>query len=339
MIGRIYRLMDTKRIERIQREVKFRSGDVLVQPDYLSICAADQRYYFGRRDREILNRKLPMALIHEATATVMYDYDNRLPHGSKVVLIPLIVNETERRIKANYNAHNRFMSSDTDGFMRDILSLPASSVVPIQSEYSVVFAFSELVSVAINALDTFERVRLSDADTFGIWGDGNLGYIVALTIRHFYPHAKIYVFGKNPRKLQHFSFADGTCFSDSLPAGLELSHCFECVGGKNSGAVLAQMVKMISPQGCINLLGVSDDPIPASTRTILEKGLILTGNSRSNSEDMWKAVALIQENSVYRKYLGMLISDILTVKNENDMIHAFEQSSLNDFKTVMKWEV
>lgn len=74
MIGRIYRLIDTKRIEMKQREIPFHGDTVLVRPEYMSICAADQRYYLGQRRKEVLREKLPMALIHEATGTVIRDF-------------------------------------------------------------------------------------------------------------------------------------------------------------------------------------------------------------------------------------------------------------------------
>ncbi len=339
MIGRIYRLMDMKRIEMVQREIFFNADDIIVRPDYLSICAADQRYYFGQRSRKVLDEKLPMALIHEATATVMYDPSGCFPKGSSVVLIPLIEEAFANGIKANYNPQNRFSSSGSDGFMRDMISIPRNRVIPIDRNDSKTFVFSELISVVINALDTFEKNRIINTDKIGVWGDGNMGFIVSLVLHCLYPDAEIYVFGKSMRKLQHFSFVKKTFVIDRIPEDITVNHCFECVGGKNSEQAIEQMIDIISPQGCINLLGVSENPVSVNTRFVLEKGLILIGSSRSNSDDMKKAVKLISENAVCRKYLKMLISEIIVVHDENDMIHAFEQSTLNDFKTVMKWEV
>lgn len=339
MIGHIYRLMDIKRIERIQREIIFSDNDVIVKPDYLSICAADQRYYFGRRSREILDSKLPMALIHEATATVMYDKSNTVPRGSKAVLLPLTENASSYNIKPNYNPANSFASSGTDGFMQDIISIPRDRILPIKQKYSAVYVFAEILSVAINAIDAFEKARKTKADCFGIWGDGSVGYVMGLALRLYYPDAKIYVFGKTLRKLQHFSFADKTYTIDRIPSGLVPDHCFECVGGENSEAAMQQIIDMVSPQGCINLLGVCETPVAIRTRAILDKGLILIGNSRSSKVDFEKAMGLIDDNRMCRSYLNMLISQLIEVRGETDIISAFEQSSLNDFKTVMKWEV
>lgn len=339
MIGRLYRLMDMKRIEMVQREICFGAEDIIVSPDYLSICAADQRYYFGQRSRKVMDEKLPMALIHEATATVMYDPSGRLQKGSSVVLIPLIEEVLTEGIKSNYNPKNKFASSGSDGFMRDMIAISNSRVIPINKNDSKVFVFSELISVVINALEAFEKCRVTNTDKIGVWGDGNIGFIVSLVIHCLYPDAEIYVFGKSLRKLQHFSFVKKTFLIDRIPEDITVDHCFECVGGKNSEQALEQMIDIISPQGCITLLGVSENPVTLNTRLVLEKGLILIGNSRSNSDDIRKAVKLISENEMCRTYLKILISEIIVIHNENDMIHAFEQSTLNDFKTVMKWEV
>jgi ribitol-5-phosphate 2-dehydrogenase len=340
MIGRIYRLMDAKRIEMIQREVSFNNEDeILVKPDFMSICAADKRYFFGKRHLEILSSKLPLALIHEATATVLYDKSGKLPTDSKVVLMPLIDEGQNSGIKTNYNPENQFMSSDIDGFMRDFIAVPHNRVIHVPDNYSAIYVFSEMVSVVINMLDAFEKSRVTAVQTVGVWGDGSMGYVVSLVLRCLYPNIKIIVFGKNLRKLQRFSFVNKTYNINEVPPSLNVDHCFECVGGKSSEAAVEQILNVINPQGCVSLLGVSEEAVSVSTRIVLEKGLKLIGNNRSDSEDFRKAVALIRDNEICKKYLEILISERIAVKNERDMAYAFEQSSINDFKTVIKWEV
>jgi ribitol-5-phosphate 2-dehydrogenase len=39
----------------------------------MSICAADQRYYTGSRDENVLSKKLPMSLIHEGVGEVVFN--------------------------------------------------------------------------------------------------------------------------------------------------------------------------------------------------------------------------------------------------------------------------
>lgn len=337
MINRIYRLMDTKRIEMVQREVEFCGDIVIATPDFISVCAADQRYYQGKRKREILRSKLPMALIHEATATVMYDAGGRYQPGSKIVLVPLVPPKKQSGIKANYDRNSVFMSSGSDGFMQDYVTIMQDEVVPIDGEYSTIYVFSELLSVIFNALEAFDRVCVTDQSSFGIWGDGSVGYITCLVIRCLFPNATIYAFGKTMKKLQRFSFADEIFYIDDVPKGLRINHCFECVGGRGSESALRQIVELIAPQGCVSMLGVSEEEIPINTRAVLDKGLKLLGSSRSATEDFVKAVDLIKNSKMCRNYLETLISEVIDIHCESDITRLFEQDILNDFKTVGRW--
>lgn len=339
MINRIYRLMDTKRIEMVLREVPFPQKGVLVQPDYMSICAADQRYYFGKRKRTILKQKLPMALIHEATGIVLYDFGNELTAGTKVVLIPLEPSAEHSDIKENYRPESRFLSSGADGFMQDMVVLPRNRIIPVQDDYSVIYVFSELVSVAMNALEAFEQTRMTKPDSFGVWGDGSMGYVTSLMLKCLYPNSEIYAFGKTARKLQRFSFVKKAFYIDNIPKGFHVNHCFECVGNIGSEDAIKQIIDVISPQGCVNLLGVSEDDIVINTREILSKGLRIIGNSRSDVNDFNKAVSMIRENELCRTYLRTLISEIIEITDEKDISRAFEQDMLNDFKTVLRWRM
>lgn len=337
MINRIYRLMDTKRIEMVQREVDFCDRAVITKPEFVSVCAADQRYYQGKRKREILNSKLPMALIHEATATIMYDSDGKLKPGAKAVLIPLIPPGEKSDVRANYDENSEFMSSGRDGFLCDFVTSPPERLIPIPDDYSVIYVFSELISVVFNALDAFEKACVTEKSSFGVWGDGNMGFITSLVLRCVYPESKLYVFGKTARKLQRFSFADEVFYIDDVPKNITIYNCFECAGGIGSETAIRQIIEMISRQGCISLLGVSEEEVSVNTRSVLDKGLKLLGSSRSCAEDFNKAVELVNSSSICKKYLETIISEIIEVRNESDISKLFEQDILNDFKTVGKW--
>jgi ribitol-5-phosphate 2-dehydrogenase len=332
--------MDTKHIEMKQREITIEADTILVRPEYMAICAADQRYYLGQRRKEVLRKKLPMALIHEATGTVVRDFGGTYPTGAKVVLIPLEAGTlADSEIKGNYRADSRFAASSADGFMRDIIAIKRDRLLPIVGDYSIIWVFTEIMSVALGAIKAFEAARQTKADSFGVWGDGSMGFVTALALRGKYPQAKIIVFGKTARKLSKFSFAMSTHYVDSVPDELTVSHAFECVGGKKSEEALRQIIEMIAPQGVVNLLGVSENAVEINTRRVLDKGLKLVGNSRSDKSDFEEAAELIRENETCRRYISLLISEIVEIKNDDDIPHAFEQDVLNDFKTVIKWAI
>ena len=89
MINIIYRLKSPKFFEEAIDEVEL--DGVIVRPTYLSICQADQRYYQGSRPSDILSKKLPMALIHEAVGEVVYD--NGIDDEAKFETLKKYLNE------------------------------------------------------------------------------------------------------------------------------------------------------------------------------------------------------------------------------------------------------
>ena len=64
MLNSVYQLISPKIISIKYQDISF-DDEVLVRPNYLALCHADQRYYQGKRDAKVLRKKLPMALIHE----------------------------------------------------------------------------------------------------------------------------------------------------------------------------------------------------------------------------------------------------------------------------------
>ncbi len=335
MINRIYRLVGTKKIEVFQRELDI-SEMVVVKPDYLSICAADQRYYFGKRPKAILKKKLPMALIHEGIGTVVYDRTGTYKSGTKVVMIPNIPG-SDKSIKENYGTDSKFMSSSKDGFMQDFLKFPSNRLIKLPNDNKV-YVLCELMSVIFNAVDTMGDV-FQGRKTIGIWGDGKVGYASALILHYLFPECLIYVFGIHRKKLQYFSFVDCCYETDEIPSNLQLDICFECVGGMGSAEAIKQIIQYIKPQGSIALLGVSEQFVPINTRMILEKGLKITGCSRSGKVDFENAVKFLTESSYLRAYMENIISEVINIENISDIHNAFESDCINDFKTVMKWSI
>ena len=63
MINQAYRLHSPKQFRVVQVDEKIGSNDVIVKPTYLSICAADLRYYSGKRSLEVLKKKLQKVLL------------------------------------------------------------------------------------------------------------------------------------------------------------------------------------------------------------------------------------------------------------------------------------
>ena len=339
MINQIYQLVAPRQFEITYRNENIKSNKVIVRPLYLSICAADQRYYTGKRDERVLNKKLPMALTHEGVGEVVYDSQGIYNSGTKVVMVPNTPVEKDNIINENYLPSSKFRSSGYDGFMQDYVFMDHDRVVEIPEDLDMsVLSYSELVSVSWHAIQRFKNKSISKTNSFGIWGDGNLGYITAILLRNLYPEAKIYAFGKTDYKLSHFSFVDDIIYINNIPETLKIDHAFECVGGKGSQSAINQIIDLISPEGSIALLGVSEYPVEINTRLILEKGLTMIGSSRSGSKDFQNIVNIYIKNPDVVEKLSLLKGQEFEVRTIRDAINAFEADLSTSWgKTVIKW--
>lgn len=341
MINQVYRLVSPRQFEVAYKDRSFRSDYVVVRPTHLSICAADQRYYTGSRDKEVLAKKLPMALIHEGVGKVVRDPKGELATGTPVVMIPNTPVEEDEIVAENYLRSSKFRSSGYDGFMQDYVFLKRDRVVPLFPGINMnVAAFIELISVSMHAISRFEKKAHSRRQTFGIWGDGNLGFITSLILKKKYQNSRIIVFGKTPYKLDYFSFADDVYLIDQIPSTLYIDHAFECAGGIGSQYAIDQAIDHIHPEGTIGLLGVSENPVEINTRMVLEKGLTLIGSSRSGRVDFVNTVQFLEEHPDVLEYLEVLVGSVLTVRTIQDIVNAFEQDLTTSWgKTVMHWEI
>jgi len=342
MLNCVYRLVAPRVFEPVQVDVPASASCVYVRPTHLSICNADMRYYRGARSAQVLAEKLPMALIHEAIGVVVSDPTGTFKVGSTVVLLPNAPCETDEVIAENYLRSSKFCGSGFDGFMQELVVLPPQRVVALPDNVSMeVAAFTELVSVAAHAVARFDAIAHSRRARVGVWGDGNLGFIVSLLLKTWFPDTHVCVFGRNSYKMNDFTFVDETHLSYSVsPSAGALDHAFECCGGEGSVTAIDQIIDMVKPEATISLLGVSENPVSINTRMVLEKGLRLFGSSRSGRSDFIKAASLYDQHPEVPRYLESLVDNVFDVRAIADMSSAFEADlRKNAGKTIMKWNV
>jgi len=341
MINQVYRLVSPRQIEITYKDETIATDKVVVRPTHLSICAADQRYYTGTRGEEVMSKKLPMALIHEGVGVVAYDPEGKIEVGTKVVMVPNTPMETDDFVAENYLKSSKFRSSGYDGFMQDYVFLDRDRLVTLPDDINMdVAAFTELVTIAVHAIARFEQKSIKRRGTFGVWGDGSLGYITCLLLKKFYPTNKVIIFGKTDYKMNHFSFVDSTYNINNIPSDVEIDHAIECAGGKGSQYAINQIIDHIKPEGSICILGVSEYPIEVNTRMVLEKGLTIIGSSRSGAEDFKNTVEVYQRHPEVVDYLSTLIGEIHNVSSIKEIIKAFEADLSNSWgKTIMRWKI
>jgi ribitol-5-phosphate 2-dehydrogenase (NADP+) len=342
MINQVYRLVSARKFEITYKDRTINKGDrVVVRPTHLSICAADQRYYTGTRGKEAMAVKLPMALIHEGIGEVVYDPKGEYKPGTRVVMVPNTPVEQDEFIAENYLRSSKFRSSGFDGFMQDYVFLKRDRFVELPEHINPhVAAFTELITIAMHAITRFEAKAHERRQTFGVWGDGNLGYITALLLKKKFKGCKVIVAGKTTFKLDNFSFVDEVYNIDDIPANVKIDHAFECVGGKGSQYAINQIIDHIIPEGSISILGVSEYPVEINTRMVLEKGITLIGSSRSGTVDFQNTVDFLAENQDVVDYLETLIGSVHEINTIQDIIGAFEGDLTNSWgKTVMQWNI
>ncbi|ESL04686.1 GroES-like protein [Catonella morbi ATCC 51271] len=340
MLNTVYRLVAPRRFEVAFSDIElFKENQVIVRPQFLSICHADQRYYQGLRPADILAKKLPMALIHESIGVVVQSCADNVKVGDRVVMIPNTPVETDEYIAENYLRSSKFRASGFDGFMQDLVALDADRVVKLPEGIdNHVASFIELMSVSVHAILRFKSIALGRRDNIAIFGDGNLGFITGIFLKSMLPGSKLSIFGVNEDKLASFSFADNTYNVAGEIKGVSFDHAFECVGNAASGQAIENIIDFINPEGSISLLGVSEYPVPINTRMVLEKGLRLFGSSRSGLTDFNMTVDMLKENPWMVNYLSNIINNIVPVKDIADMNRAFELDIQKPGgKTIMEW--
>ncbi len=310
-------------------------GDILVRPKYLSICAADQRYFRGNRPPAVLAKKLPLALFHEAVGEVLDDPSGELQARTFCVLLPGGVDSAEN--ESNYRKGAFFRSSNADGFCQELMYLKRGEILPIQDAPAWIYVFSELMSVCCQALRQIEKVKnIPEGCSVGVWGDGAMAYMMALTVSQLKPTCRIIVFGKHDEKLLNFSFVykrinitDNTEFKNE-----DVDFAIECVGGSGAQNAIAQAVDRLIPTGTLLLMGVSENAPIVPTRLVLEKGLTLVGTSRSTRNDFRQAMKLISKQDVKNSLLK-IVSMRCSVSSASELIDVFNQDFYLPYKTII----
>lgn len=340
MLNTVYQLKRPRQFEVVFKEIELNADSLLVRPTHLSICNADQRYYQGTRPEEILNVKLPMALIHEGIGSVVYDPSGNFQTGDRVVMIPNLPVEQDAVIAENYLRSSRFRASGADGFLQEYVQTVPDRVLKLPERISPpVAAFTELVSVGYHALQRFLASAHSRMDEAAVWGDGNLGYITALLLHYLRPQTRLYVVGVHEEKLSYFTFADEVYLTTELKEDFAFDHGLECVGGSGAQSAISQIIAHIRPEGTIGLLGVSEEAVPVDTRMVLEKGLRLIGSSRSGRKDFAGLLDLYGKYPQIVSYLENIVGEEFRVRDIKDIRNAFEADIHKLMgKTVMIWD-
>lgn len=340
MLNQVFQLIRPRNISIKYEDISLNTKDkVYIKPAYIALCHADQRYFLGKREPHILAKKLPMALAHEACGVVVADPSNTFKIGQKVVMIPnQPPHASTTDFYENYLPGTTFRSSGYDGFMQEIVALSPDRVVPYQDIDDTVATITEFISVAMHAIDRFEKLAHPVRHSIAIIGDGSLAFVLASSLNYLYPSIELTIIGRNQEKLQLFNFATNTYLSTEIPQSLSFDHAFECCGGAGCEYAIDDIIKYIKPQGCVVLMGVSDNKVAVNTRDTLEKGLTIVGSSRSGRADFERAIKMLENKRIQNRFKNIIHEDKV-VRNIQDIYRVFETDLSTSFKTVFKWDM
>lgn len=357
MLSKGFKIVSPNTFEIYYEDVNIRADEALVKVDMAAICKADLRYFLGLRSERILGLKYPMRLLHEAVGTVIKDPTNTFKPGAVVVLVPnvtecsalkgegtcdLYEDVTKCPLKAegigeNYCTRAKFASSNIDGFSCEYLSFPVANLVPVEPQVPKEIAvFAELTSVAMAAL---RRVKDLDNKVIAVWGDGIVGYILTAVLKNI-TNSRVIAVGKHKEKLEKFTADQALQVGQPELKNLKVDIAFECVGGNGSELAINEIIDVINIGGEIVLTGVSERNVEINTRKILEKGIRLTGTTRSSIEDFRNSVKLMEEPK-YVRAIEKLIMDIRSIKDISDYYQVFEEEAENKAlgKNVMRFSI
>ena len=307
------------------------TDDILVRPRYLSICAADLRYFHGNRPPEVLAKVLPMALCHEAVGEVVRDPKGEIAPGTYCVLL---TGGMESLDASNiYENGAFFRSSNADGFCQELLSMKREELLPIFGKPEWAYVLTEPLSVCCQAIRRIASLYPDRSGMrFGIWGDGPMAYLMALALKNLKQDAFVTVFGKHEEKLINFSFVDKCCNEMNINDNIKIDIALECVGGENVHEVIDSAFQKLTPCGILVLMGVSEGHILVKTRTILEKGITIIGINRSIKKDFETAINMIDSTEI-KNSLRKIVSKFEYATNASDFTKIF--SCRNEFKQVI----
>lgn len=335
----VYSLISPGIIEEVSKKRDIPPGWVALQPSYASICHADLRYFAGLRRPEALEKKLPMALLHEGIGQVVLSHSDYFEVGDRVAVVPNIPEhifhtQKEATSPLNYSENNLFLGSGYDGLAQSILVHPEDCLVPLPNEIpDEIAVLSELSSVSQHAI-THIKTKLRQKEVkVALFGDGPVGYLTAALLHYIYhiPSERFIVFGASEEKLDHFTFVRTANVQhyDFVKSTEKFDILIECTGGKFSQRAINQAIDLAYPKADLVFMGVTEELVPINTRDILEKGITVHGSSRSTTLDFQEVIKAMK-NANYRNALQKILPEEMhTISNAEEFRQLMEDYCQN----------
>jgi len=320
-------------------------GHLLLKPVVAGICGSEMLYFKGEKEKEKLEKRLPMCLLHEGVAEVFdVGEETKIEAGAHVVVNPMIPCKecpACKNLGENLCQNSKYMAATADGLARTFFLYPEERVIPVPPGMGLEFAaLTEPLSVALNAFDASETKK---DETVAVIGDGTIGYLVALIVSSVggVPRENLYLIGVIDEKLSLAKDFASIVNSINEKEALEklkgkFDVAFEAVGGRAHGVTIREATDLLIPCGRCILLGISRGEVPIDVTKIVNKGLTFKGSVRSRMEHYVKVLELLK-NEEFRERVRRIISKkSFTIRKAEDLEEAFKYADTEEGEAKMK---
>jgi len=330
--------------ERIIRSVP--PGFLLLKPIVTGICGSEILYFKGEKEKEKLEKRLPMCLLHEGVAQIVEaGEDTKLNVGTYVIVNPMLpcgeCVACKLGIGENYCQNSKYMAATADGLSRTLFLYPESRVLPVPEGVDLeVAALSEPISIALNALEVAE---VSRDEKIAVIGDGPIGYLIALATSYVgkVPKEDLYLIGIIDQKLslaEDFANTLNSIREDEKINSLQqrFDVVFEAVGGRAQEITLDEAINLLRPGGRCVVLGLSGRKVPIDIAKVVNKGLTIRGSVRSRMDHFRQTIKLLRDIE-FREKVGRIISDKkFLIRSPEDLEAAFRYADTEEGEAKMK---
>jgi len=321
-------------------------GHLLLKPVVAGICGSEMLYFKGQKEKEKLEKRLPLCLLHEGIAEVVTAGSGaNLNPGVSVVVNPLVPCGkcvACKNLQENLCYNSRYMAATADGLARTFFVYPECRVIPVSSGLEMeVAALTEPISVALNAI---ESANIKKGERIAVIGDGTIGFLLAAAVSSvtMVPPEDLFFVGVIDSKLTLAKDFVTPLNSVNEPQKLESLYdkvdvVFEVAGGSAHRITIAQSIRLLRPGGKCVMLGISLGEVPVALTYIVNKALTFQGSTRSKMEHYIEGLELLRKDSVFKSRVKRVISNRrFVVRSAADLEKAFRYADTEDGEARIK---
>ncbi len=290
-------------------------GEIIVRIERVGICGSDMHIYVGHHP----TATFPRVQGHEASATIEAlgsDVAGTFIKGERVVIDPLVPCGTcyACRIgRSNCCPTLRVIGAHRDGFLQELIAVPAENVYPAGSLSADEAVLTEPASVGLQAV---RRGAVATGEQVVIIGAGPIGLCTAISAID--AGARVLMIDTvSPRlDLATSIGVEQTILADARDLEAQIFDwtggdgppvVIDCVGHP---AVIRQCCRLVAPAGRVVIVGLSDQEVSLPIVDFTYKEMTILG-SRASAKLFPESVSLIER---HRRAFSQLVTHRFPLK-------------------------